>query len=442
MSSVFAIGFLLIALLLSLGESEKRVHKRVFSLRPSSEYILSVAFVVVVLLGATCYGLYSLFSFFVADVEVKQATFQENNFEQKTASLEYAEEKNPFASRYALLMAQVHLERLMNTYEADVTYEDSEQLARLGNLINLVSENATQAKNLARNDVAVLELVAQIYTNLSFYVGSFMSVAEDVYSEAILLEPQNPRLYVKRGELLVRQVIKSEDPLGKQELILKAKDDFETALSKKEEFSQAWHLLAITQEGLQEIEGAINSASRAVLYSPNDAGSLHLLARLYRLEDKDENRQKAYRLYERSVEIHPENTEAYYALATMYGADGDTPKAIRYYDKILSLIDEENDSELYEKVLKEKAGLSSLPQPEPQSRQENEESLDAIKNDEVGSEEGEGDNDEETENMKEDNQEENVANEDTEYSQEEGGDGESEGEESQGNEDDENEENR
>jgi tetratricopeptide (TPR) repeat protein len=364
-SSVFSIGFLLIALLLALGGDMKDLGERVFSLRPSSEYILSVAFVVAVLFGMASYGLHSLYSFFVADMWAKKATSEFIEAEQKVQFLEKSIERNPFSSRYTLLMAQVHLEKLMNMYDNDTPYENPEQLAEFEQLINRISEYLSQSKDLANNDVAVLELVAQTYTNLSFYVSSFLSVAENVYSEAILLEPQNPRLYVKRGELLVRRVAKIEDPSGKRELILQAKDDFETALSKKEEFSQAWYLLAITQEGLQEVEGAINSASRAVFYSPNDTGALNLLARLYTLKEDGESRQRAYRLYERSIEVNPEDMGAYYALARMYGDDGNTVKAIEYYDDVLKRMSVEEDEELYEKVLEEKAAFTSPTQPEP-----------------------------------------------------------------------------
>lgn len=373
---LIVVWFFVLALVFSLAKSDEQRKKdiRILSLRPSSEYLLSAAFIALLFLGTVGYVSFSLAQIFLADVTAKRAT--DTSFYDD--SLDYLKKSialNPWEGKYYFLLAQYHEEFLR---ERKWDKENAEELLEMENTINTVSEYITKGKAKMPKDVISVEMTAQMYETLSAYVSDFIEVSKNTYQEATLLEPNNPRLYVKAGEMIIRQAIESQDPQEKKRYLGEAKKVLETALSKKEEYPQAWYLLALVQEGSEEIEGALGSILRALLYAPKDAGALRLLARLYESRDQEGDDERAKKAYEQSIASNPEDPSGYFALAQMYKNTMQYGDALRYYSLTLAQLKEDSDETFRARVEKERDEVlrkSTGGNEEQEEQEENQEKL-------------------------------------------------------------------
>jgi len=334
--------FVLVALVLGLArEGGSTMSTRTLSTRPSSEYMLSAAFAVFVVAGALGYSAYMLARISVADAVGAMAR-NSTSHEVAIAYYERALALYPQEGRYASFVARRYLGVLE---EGEIDVNNASDLERVEDDMNTASEYATRGMNRMPGDVTAVEMAAQVYEKLSVYEAEFSEVASQTYGKATELEPHNPRLYSKQGEMIIRQAIDTQDPQKKREILKQAKQSLETALSKKDEFPQAWYLLALTQEGLEEVDGAINSALRATAFAPNDAGALRLLARLYDTRANEGDFEKAKNLYEEAAKINEDDVASYYALAVMHKREGDLASALRYYSLALGRLSPENEEE-------------------------------------------------------------------------------------------------
>lgn len=339
--SVLVLWFFVIALAVSLRKSQEEIHSsvRVISTRPKTEYALSAAFSVLVLFVFYGYSYVFLAKASLADFWAKKA-IDASSYHEAINYLKRAVLMNPYESRYHIFLAQKYV---LVVQSIEKGTEDAESLKFLEENMNAASEHAVRSKNMTPKDVTAWEILGQTYESLSTYMDDYLSVAIESYSEAIALEPHNPRLYVKRGELFLRQASTKEGSEQKEKHFSDAKKDIESALSKKQEFPQAWYLLSLTQEGLGETQGAIESISKGLTYVPEDSLFIQILARLYHGRNQDGDRDRAVKLYKKVIEKDEKGFYPYFSLGRIYAENASYNDALTYYNLALDRVPLEDE---------------------------------------------------------------------------------------------------
>ncbi|QQS61656.1 MAG: tetratricopeptide repeat protein [Candidatus Moraniibacteriota bacterium] len=352
---VFALWFVVMAFTLSLRKSQSDMQStvRIISTRPRPEYILSAAFAFLVVFSFFIYGYIFLAKGFFADFFAKKAVLNSSQ-EDAISFLKRSIELNPFESRYYILLANQYVKEVKSQ---KIESTDENYLKMIEKNMNLASEYAVRSKNMTPKDVVAWEMSGQIYEELSLYVDDFIDICGESYDEAIKLEPQNPRLHMKRGELFIRKAMTKEGSQEKEKYFANAKKEMEISLGKKEEFPQAWYLLALTQEGLGEIEGAIQSIVRALEFIPEEPTFMYVLGRLYYTRGQSNDTTLAIEMYKKVIEKKPEEVHSYLALANIYKKEASLEDALKYFDLALKYSKSE-EVDLKNFIEKEKSQLT------------------------------------------------------------------------------------
>jgi len=384
--SVLAFFFLLMAVSVAASRDPEQLakHVRTISFRPRPEYALSAGFVATIFLAVWGYSILFLFSSVQAQALAKAAMEKEDP-EEAIDLLKRAESNNLREGWYALFLG----ERFVELVEKEpANAEDEKALKRMEETMNTASERLAKAKRKLPGSARAAERIGGAYERLGVYVPDFYQETQKYYAEAAELEPHNPRLHFKRGEVFVQQAIHLAKEGEKQTFLSQAKESFETALSKKHEFPQAWYMLALTQEGLGELEGAMASCEQALAFFPADANVKRLLARLHTARGGEGDREKAIALHGEILKRDPEDVNAAFALGKIF-AETDKGQSAEYFDQAL----EHTQDEALRASIEEAKDALFQPEPDIEAEEASEGERDT---DSGGEEEGEeGDREEE-----------------------------------------------
>ncbi len=141
------------------------------------------------------------------------------------------------------------------------------------------------------------------------------------YSEAEILNPQNPSIVLTKAQL--------ERAYGD---IKKAKEYIASALTKKNDYTDAYFLLSQILIGEGSIKDAITSAEAATLTAPLNYGVFFQLG-LLRYNNKDYD--GAIRAFERAVTLNPQYANAQYFLGLSYDKVNRDKDAIALFEILL-----------------------------------------------------------------------------------------------------------
>ena len=350
---VLIIGILLatLGLIILYKESEYEEKYLNLSLKASPKFALTLAFIFMVVISGVVFVFVFLGRVFVADVQagfaVKKSQISE---EDSVAKILKAINLNNREGRYFSRLAQEY----MFLANQEVAKEESNRdLNKITNYLNFSISSAKIGRDLMSKDVTANEVLAQIYENAGIYVGDSLSLAEESYKKTAEFDQHNPNFYLKLGQIKISLIATKKDEAEKKKLVEEAKDLFQKAIDEKNNFDPGYYNLALTEEALANLDGAIENVQKALAIKQGDLNYAFYLGRLYQARGKDEDNKMAEDIFKAILEIDKNQINVDFSLGMLYEKQNKDSEAISEYEKVLALLpDTEGNKDTRTKIQK------------------------------------------------------------------------------------------
>lgn len=232
--------------------------------------------------------------------------------------------------------------------------------AQFQNITTNAISAGRQAQNLNPQNPSNGVLLGNIYENLIPFISDAASFALSAYSGAAALDPQNPSHYLALARV---EVSKNE--------LDKAVFNLEKSLQFKNDYAPSRFLLVQVYDRQGKLAEAIKRAEELVMLNNTDVGALFQLGFLYYKSGRyDDSRI----VFERTVQLSPNYSNARYFLGLIYDRESEVKaKALEQF-LIIAALNPDND-EVKKIITNLRAGRSALfgivpPAPAPQARSE------------------------------------------------------------------------
>ncbi len=264
--------------------------------------------------------------------------------QEKIDKISQAIRINPKEGMYYLFLGQYYM---ISANEEMIKKKDEANMQIVQQALNNSIKASEQAKKMMPNNILVFENLGQIYENASLYIKGLVVLMEKNYQEALALDPQNPLLRVKLGQIKLKQVnlsekLSPEEEENNKKNIEEAKKMFSEAISLKKNFSAGYYNLALAEKMAENIDGAIENMKKAVFYNPNDINMVFALATLLQERGKDEDNQMAEVLLKKILGVNDKEINSHFSLAQLYQKSGRKEEAIQEYKKVQELLPEKS----------------------------------------------------------------------------------------------------
>lgn len=333
------LGTLTLATLLWESNSEEKYLN--LTLKASPKYALALAFVFMVVTAGVAYLFVFVGKTFVADVYAGTTTREQQISEEgsvskliKAISL-YDKEGRYFTRVGQEYMVLANNEMLKGEKERDLTvikkYLDNSIAA------------AVRGRDLMKNDILAVEILAQVYENAGFYVKDSLTLAEETYKQAQNLEPHNPNYFVKLGQIKISLAAAGKDENEKKQLVGEAKDLFQKSLDEKNNLAAGFYQLALAKEALEDIDGAVDDMKQAFILERGNITYAFNLGRLFQVRGGDEDNKVAEDLFKQILGINDKEINTHFSLGLLYEKTNRKSDAVSEYQKVLDLLPAESE---------------------------------------------------------------------------------------------------
>ncbi|NTW27224.1 MAG: hypothetical protein HGA36_02800 [Candidatus Moranbacteria bacterium] len=340
--SLIVLGILFASLTVAtlLFESEAQDDYIALSLKASPKFALALAFVFMVVSASVVFLFIFVGKIYLADMRAGLAMRQEKiTADGSVAKLAGAISWNNKESRYYTLLGQ-ELMSLAN--EEALKSEQARNIGLIQDYLNNSIASVGQARDLAPKDVASLEALAQIYENSGLYVSDSLALAKESYEKALALEPHNPAYFVKIGQIEMAQASTKKTPEEAKALVGQAKDSFQKAIDKKKDLAVAHYQLALTQEALGDLDGAVKSTEQAAILERNNLNYVYNTARVHQARGNDEDNKIAEVIYKNILGRNDKEVNTLFSLGLLYEKTKRSSEAAVQYRKVLEILPQDN----------------------------------------------------------------------------------------------------
>lgn len=347
--SLLLVGSLLSILALGTVFQESGTSERYtrLSLKSSPQFALALAFVFIVVSAGVAFTFVFIGKAFWADTLAGNAAKRQEVGAEAVGTLARAIQYMPNEGRYYALLGQMHM-ALANKEAAKPDQERDINFLR--NEAQQSSQASMAAKSRMPNDITVQQMVAQTYENMAVLAANDPSVlgqAQAEYERAVELEPNNPALYLKLGQ--IKRVLASSEKGDAQRSLLEAsKSLFQSSIDRKADFIPGYLSLSLAQESLGDIDGAIASSEKAFILTRKNADLArssteveYVLARLYRTRGHDEDLKRSEALLKDALSSNDKDINLYMSLGLVYEKMKRDDDAIKSYQKVLELLQDD-----------------------------------------------------------------------------------------------------
>jgi len=341
---VFLIGILLTALGLVIlyKESESEEKYLNLSLKASPKFALTLAFIFMVVISGVVFIFVFLGRVFIADVQaglaVKKSQISE---EDSVAKILKAINLNKREGRYFSRLAQDYM-FLANQEVAKG--EKNRDLNKITNYLNFSISSAKIGRDLMSKDVTANEVLAQIYENAGVYVGDSLALAQESYQKTAEFDPHNPNFYLKLGQIKINLIATKKEEAEKKNLVEEAKNLFQKSIEEKNNFDPGYYNLALTEEALADLDGAIENVKKALAIKQGDLKYAFYLGRLYQARGKNEDNKMAEDIFKAILEVDQSQINVHFSLGMLYEKQDKDKEAINEYEKVVTLLPETEEN--------------------------------------------------------------------------------------------------
>ena len=371
--SLIILGVLVstVALAIAIRESDSEEKFFKLSLKASPKYALTLAFIFMVVSAGVAYLFVFVGKLYVADIYAGSALRQTQVTEEGSISeVLRAANLNGKESRYYINIGQQYMVLANNEILKEESARDVNALQNyLGNSIAAI----TRAKELAPNDVATVEVLAQTYAGAGAYLTDSSKLAEETYRRALELEPRNPAFVLELGRIRLGQAAAAKEEEKKQ-LIGQAQEFFQQSIDEKNNFAPGYHQLAVAQAALGNLDQAIETMNKAVNLDKSSIDYFFSLARLYQQRGNGDDNKIAEAIFKKILSVNDKEINTHFSLAMLYEKMNETDKAIAEYNLVIGQLPVDNAeaiSKVRMMIENVRNGAGNPAQAEPAPPQEN-----------------------------------------------------------------------
>jgi len=307
------------------------------SLKASPKFALAFAFLFMVISAGVVFLFVSVGKIMLADAYAGSAVRETSVNDASLAKLTNAINIYNREGRYYTQLGQEYM--VLANNESSKAQADQDVNAIKTDLNNAIYAGK-QAADMQPKDVSSVEALAQIYENSALYVSDSISFAEQAYTQAQSLEPNNPNFFVKLGQLKAVEASTKQDAGEKKQLIGEAKDLFQKSIDLKQDFDAGYYNLALAKEALNDLDGAIDAAGNAFSIDRRNGGQnltyAFTLARLYQERGTGDDYKFAEQLYKSILGVNPKEVNTQISLGLLYEKEKQKDQAVAQYQAVLS----------------------------------------------------------------------------------------------------------
>lgn len=356
-ATILILGVLLSALALAtlLQESGSEERHWELSFRATPKFALALAFVFMVVSAGVAFIFVFMGKVFLADVSAGQAARMPASVEDTVPKYLRAIQLYPQEGRYYTRIAQEYM-AVANAEGGKGA--DERDVNKIAFTVREAVAAGLKAKDLMPNDVLAIEALGLIYENASIFATDALPKAEEMYLRALELEPQNPLFAIKLGQIKRLAADGKQDGAEKTALLNEAKGYFEQAVAKKADLAIAHYNLAVIASRTKDYDAALRSTSQAIRLAPSNLSFRYNLGLLYQERKAEGDLAQAEGLYKQVLEANDRLIDVRLSLGLLYEAQGKRDLAMTEYEKILTLIP--NDDRTSANVKQTRAQISQV----------------------------------------------------------------------------------
>jgi len=326
------------------------------AIEPSSPQALAASFLLILILifgvGLSFFNIEKYF----ADAKYLQGItfYQGGQVDQSISALEKAVKYNAKADIYWRDISQVYLAKTaLITQDQKLT--DEQKKTQSAEVLSAAIRSINTAVGLNPANVANWNVRAFVYQNLIGAVNGSSPLALESYNKSLELDPKNPYVYTEIGKVYLLKADAGETEGTKEENLKKAEENFQKALSLKNDYAPAQYQIAMMKMNEGKTEEAIAKLEETKLSAPNDTGLAFQLGVIYY---NNNQLDKAKAELERLLTIDPNYSNALYILGIIYDKQGNKQAALVKFEKVQSL--NPDNQEILKVIDNIKAGRSAL----------------------------------------------------------------------------------
>lgn len=338
------VSTLALALLLKESHSEERYYS--LSFKASPKYALALAFTFMLVSAGVAFLFVFIGKVYLADISVGRAARLSAAAPQKESLtlISGAIAKYPQEGRYYTRFGQEQLSLLLNV---EVRKSESDQDKDVNSaLYQQAVANIKEATRRMPNDVLAIETLGLSKENGVPYVDdtdatTLLSDGFEAYKRASELEPTNPLLLIKQGQMK-RLLADAKDPKAdaaeQAALYEEAKGLFAQAVEKKPNLAAAHYNLALTEARLKNMDGAIKDITSAMQYDRNNPNFKYNLGIFYQVRDKGNDKELAEAAFKDILKDNEKLVDVRLSLGLLYESWNKRDQALEQYRRILDFL--------------------------------------------------------------------------------------------------------
>jgi len=268
----------------------------------------------------------------------------------------------PNEGRYYGQLGQYYM--IMANTEA-LKGEQERDVEKIKQYLNSSIAATSIGKDMMKNDVGSIEIMAQIYENGGYYVLDSYNLAIDNYKKALELEPHNPGYYIKIGQIKMALAGIEKDATKKKQMVIEAKEMFSQATKEKNDLPDGHYNLSLAENALGNNDAAIESGKKAVALAQSNTNYILSLAKLMEARGKDDDSKNAEQLYRAVIAQNDKDINAHFYLGLMMEKQKKVKEAKEEYNKVISILPDNNEDtkkQLQKMVANVEAGIENTPQ--------------------------------------------------------------------------------
>ena len=367
---IYAILISFLCFSASIVFSEQKLQALKLTFQSRERYKLLIAFLAafIVIVALIILG----FKMYLADVYAKKS-MEATKVSDKISKLEKAVKLGFSQDGYYLGLSNYYV--LLSNQAANQGDKDIAQ-TNLAKALELGKKAVDIAPNKSRNN----QSLALLYESSYLYDKSALEKAESQYKKVIELEPNNPTPYLRLGLIRMAQANSETEAEEKKYFIEEAIKQYNEALKRKDNLTDAYQGKSIAYENLGDVEQAIQNLIKASNIDPNNETYRFELARLYFNKGiaQDDTPQDLSGLTEQELRIlqirksrgliepnkdlkaaeqlflsvlleNQKHANARYSLALLYQKIGDVEKASVMVKSLINILEDEEQKEVIRK---------------------------------------------------------------------------------------------
>ncbi len=342
------IGVLVSTLALALLFKESHSEERYYSLsfKASPKYALALAFIFMLVSAGVAFLFVFIGKVYMADIAVGTAARLSAQAPQKESLtlISSAIAKYPQEGRYYTRLGQEQLSLLLDV-EVRKSQDDQDKDVNSA-LYQQAVANIKEATRRMPNDVLSIETLGLAKENGVPYVvdtdaAVLLADGFDAYKRASELEPTNPLLIIKQGQMKRLQADAKDpkaDAAEQGALYDEARGLFTQAVQKKSNLAAAYYNLALTDARLKNMDAAIKDITSAMQYDRNNPNFKYNLGIFYQVRDKGNDKELAETAFKDILKDNDKLIDVRLSLGLLYESWNKRDQALEQYRKILDFL--------------------------------------------------------------------------------------------------------